>query len=193
MLREMKVVDVPQVVKIHQDALPNDFLPSLGEEFLAVLYQANLGTKDAWVTVYRDEGKVWGFVMGTVNFKNFFLSTLISNWLKFSFIIAKQLIRKPSLLSKVLQTFLYSRKEKSDINAELVVIAVDNSNQGRGIGTKLIQALESKFKKLGIKQYKVTTLKSYEGANRFYHKLGFKLIFSFSLYQRRWNLYTKEI
>lgn len=193
MLREMKAADVLQVAKIHQQALSGDFLPGLGEEFLVALYEANLNREDALVTVYHDGGKIWGFVMGTVNFKKFFLSTLFSNWWKFSFIIARRLIAKPYLLSKVLQTFLYSQKEKSDINAELVVIAVDNSTQGRGIGTELVKALESKFKKLGINRYKVTTLKRYQGANRFYQKLGFTLVSSFSLYKKRWNLYSKKL
>lgn len=192
MLRKLQATDVPQVARIHKNALPEDFLPSLGEEFLEILHRSAVDEQETWTFVFVEGSIVKGFVMGTVNFKNLFLKTLRYNGLNFALIIFKRIMRNPSILLKALETLLYPLKEKSSVEAELVVIAVESGTQGKGVGGRLVKRLEQEFRKRKVQEYKVTTLKKYKAAINFYKKLGFKLAREFSLYGKAWNLYVKR-
>jgi ribosomal protein S18 acetylase RimI-like enzyme len=103
-------------------------------------------------------------------------------------------LRHPLLLRNVAETLLYPGKEgQSPHQAELVVIGVDAALRSRRIGEALVGELNRAFLKRGILAYKVTVLQSNQGANRFYQRLGFQFSFEFTLYGKKWNLYTCEL
>lgn len=194
MLRSAKKSDAGQLAKIHHKELKGDFLPGLGELFLRLLYSKLLDRKETIIWVYITDGKICGFISGSVDFNNTFKYIILHNFAKFSFLIIPQLFKKPSYFIKILETLIYPKKEGPVVpKSELIAICILKEYHRRGIGRKLVGVLEENFLKYGVKNYKVTVNATNAGANKFYSSLGFKKHHSFVLYKKQINLYTKQI
>lgn len=193
MIIEANKTHADQIAAIHFQELADDFLPSLGCNFLEVMYSGILGKKDIWGFCYQNNltKRIEGFVIGTNNIKTFFGTVLKSKGLSISSILLIQILKKPSLIKNILSTLLYPKKE-SVPKAELVVICVRKEFQGRGIGKKLVKSLENVFKKRKIQSYKLTVYQNKVAIN-FYQQLGFKRKSSFSLYGKLWLVYQKYL
>ena len=73
----------------------------------------------------------------------------------------------------------FSMKEKT---ANIGLFSINRNDSGKGLGTRLYQALECFLVKSGITKVTVRTQFENTGACRFYEKLGFKLV-------KRQNIY----
>lgn len=180
-----------QIAIIHGEALSGDFLPSLGVGFLTAFYEGIIGKPEVCVFGIIERDGVRGFVLGTKDSSKFFSLALRSNFLKLSFLLLFQLIRRPVLIKNVVETFLYPKKDVGP-KAELVVIAVRKNYQGKGLGHDLVDMLEESFKKDGIRRYKLT-VHADKKAVGFYEHLGYSRLSSFRLYGKMWFVYAKKI
>ncbi len=193
-IRSLALEDAPRVAAIHATALAGDFLPSLGVGFLTELYRGILGMKLGFGFVAETDGQVTAFVLGSDDTSALFRKVMLARAVPLGLRLAPALMRRPSLLRHVVETFTYPEQEGAvPVKAELVVIAVDSRVRGAGIGAALCAALDASFRERGVSQYKVTVNQSNEGANRFYLRHGFALAYSFRLYGRGWNLYTRTL
>lgn len=183
--------DIEIISQIHLESLENNFLPSLGLNFLKALYKGIVGKKGNYGFVAIENQKVVGFAIGTKNMKDYLKLALRSNFLELCLYLFFRLIKKPTLLKNVLETFTYSTKDVGP-KAELVVIGILKKYQGMGIGKKLIKSLEEKFKKEKIKKYKLT-VHSDKRAVYFYEKLRYHRISQFTLYNKIWFIYEKSL
>ena len=180
-----------EISKIHSVALSGDFLPSFGLPFLKAFYEGIIGKPGVYGFGLVKSGKIRGFVVGTKDSNKFFSSALQSNFIKLSFLLILQLIKKPRLLKNVLETFLYPKKDTGP-KAELIVIAVDRNYQRKGLGKKLVRALEGAFKSDGIRRYKLT-VHADKKAVGFYKHLKYSRVSNFNLYGKMWFVYAKKI
>lgn len=192
MIKSIAKKDSSHISRIHVNALSSDFLPSLGFDFLKTFYNGVIGKAGVFGFVSKDKEEINGFVVGTENMDRFFKLALTSKFIALCFYLGIQLLKKPSIVKNILETFTYSSKESGPL-AELVVIAVDKSTRGKGVGKKLVLALEQEFRKRKIKEYKLTVTKRNKNANTFYEHLGFKVLTRFNLYSKSWNLLVKRI
>jgi ribosomal protein S18 acetylase RimI-like enzyme len=189
------------VARIHVGALAGDFLPSLGVSFLRVFYKGALDQGVGFGFVHLEKGESSqeslqprGFVFGSADTRALFKRVMSSRMLALGVAALPATLRRPLLLRNVAETFLYPSKEgQSPHQAELVVIGVDAALRGRRIGETLVRELDRAFREQGVRAYKVTVLQSNLGANRFYQRLGFRFSFEFTLYGKKWNLYTCEL
>lgn len=191
MIKPLESKHISEIAGVHIKALKGDFLPSLGNNFLETLYKGLIGQKDIYSFVDIQKGKVAGFIIGTGNIDLFLKTLLKANFLKLVFYLFFELLKKPRLIKNTLETFLYSKKDQG-IKPELVVIAILETWQGKGIGKKLIRVLENKFKEEKIKKYKLTVHSNKKAVN-FYNKLKFKKVSEFNLYNKLWYIYEKKI
>lgn len=180
-----------QIAITHSEALSGDFLPSLGVGFLTTFYQGVIGKTGVYIFGIIERGKVSGFVLGTKDSSKFFSLALRSNFLRLSFLLLCQLIRRPVLIKNVIETFLYPKKDVGP-KAELVVIAVRKNCQGKGLGRDLVDVLEESFKKDGIRRYKLTVYADKKAVG-FYEHLGYSCLSSFRLYGKMWFVYAKKV
>lgn len=190
MLVKLEGNDSKSISRIHTRALQGDFLPSLGEKFLEALYSGTLEKPGIYGFGVKARGNVVGFVVGAADIKAFFKEAFKSSLLQLIYFLALRLISKPSLIKRVLETVLYSSKDKGP-KAELVVIAVDPTHQGKGFGKDLVKSLEQAFAKDEIKEYKLT-VHADKKAVGFYEHLGYKRISSFELYDKMWYVYSRK-
>jgi len=183
-----------RVAEIHAQALAGDFLPSLGVNFLNVFYEAALASGAAVGCVALTIDTPIGFVLGSPDMSVLFREVIRRAPLQLAKAAIPGIVRRPALLLKVAETFLYPRRESSiDVKAELVVIAVKPEFRSQGLGQALINALNTEFKERKIWSYKVTVLQSNQGANRFYARSGFHRTGEFRLYNQNWNLYVYSL
>ena len=93
----------------------------------------------------------------------------------------------------MIETLSYPSKDNLvSARAELLVIGVQSAMQGKGIGSKLISALEEQYINRNIERYKVSVHKSRKNAIIFYENQGFQEAAEFTLYQKEWLIYLKE-
>lgn len=191
MIVSLKRTHSPQVAKIHQKALAGDFLPSLGFAFLKTFYEGIIGKPGVYGFAYEEDEKILGFVVGTSDSKIFFSQALRARFIKLSFLLLIQLIKRPQIIKNILETFFYPKKDTGP-KAELFVIAVDRKFQGKGVGRELVEALENAFRKDGINRYKLAVYANKKAVG-FYEHLGYSRISNFRLYGKMWYVYAKEI
>jgi GNAT superfamily N-acetyltransferase len=190
----MQASHLKGVAAIHAQALAGDFLPSLGVNFLNVFYTAALASEAALGCVALTSNTPIGFVLGSPDMRALFRKVIRGAPLQLSQAAIPAIVRRPALLLKVAETFLYPSREPSiDVKAELAVIAVKPEFRNQGLGQALIEALNAEFKEHKIGSYKVTVLQSNQGANRFYARSGFHRAGEFRLYRQSWNLYVYSL
>ena len=182
-----------RVAELHCAALAGDFLPSLGQGFLTVFYEGVLDLGMGFGFVAIEDGRPVGFVLGSADTSALFKQVVASRAVMLGLRAIPAVIRKPALVTNVLETFLYPSKEDAvPEKAELVVIGFDAAYRGRGLGCSLVNVLNDAFRAQGVRSYKVTVLQENLGANSFYRALGFQPALEFELYKKKWNLYTHK-
>lgn len=191
MVTQIKESHIKAITSIHIQSLKGDFLPSLGNYFLETMYRGLIGRSGVYGFVDLEKLEVIGFIIGTKDMDKFFKTAIKANFLKLSLLLLLRILRSPKILKKILETFLYSKKDQG-VKAELVVIAILKKWQGKGIGRKLIKSLEDKFITEKINKYKLAVY-SDKKAVRFYEKLSFNKVSNFNLYGKSWYIYEKKI
>lgn len=181
----------PQIAKIHFVSLPDNFLPSLGIDFLEKFYEGIIEERGVFGYVDVEGKKIRGFILGTDNMNDFFIKALKNNFFQLTHQLVLKILKKPIIIKKILETFLYPKKEVGP-RAELIVIAVLKRWQGQGIGKRLIATLEKKFLQRKIKKYKLS-VHADKKAVYFYEKLGYRRLSSFNLYDKMWYVYEKKL
>lgn len=207
---------VPEVARIHCQALAGDFLPSLGERFLRIFYHKVLDNNLGFGFVaYETEAKgsttqylpnVQGFILGSYDTSVLFRNVIKTSVFSLCFSALPAIFRHPKLIFNALETFFYPSKEGDIVEkAELLVIAIDQNYRGIGLGKRLVQALNQAFLTGTMKEssqegnpkkissYKVTVLERNQNANAFYQALGFTRASQFRLYGLNWNVYTYSL
>jgi N-acetylglutamate synthase-like GNAT family acetyltransferase len=83
--------------------------------------------------------------------------------------------------------------EGSKARAELLSVAVSDKARGKGIGKKLVQALDEQFLKMGVREYSVVTHGIDERSNQFYIRCGFEFVRSFENHGKPMKEYRKVV
>jgi glycosyltransferase involved in cell wall biosynthesis/ribosomal protein S18 acetylase RimI-like enzyme len=165
--------DAPALARIHRQALPNAFLPSLGDRFLRRLYRALAADPEAVALVAEDGAGVVGFATGVPSVRRFYRRFLLRHGIPTAVAVAPRLAR-PSVVRKLRETTAYPQRSEGMPDAELLSIAVAPGRTSRGVGRALAQATISALAELGATEIKVVVGADNEGANRFYSQVGFR-------------------
>lgn len=181
------------VARLHIESIKTGFLPSLGLNFLTLMYkcidEADFTTLE---TDYVDD-KLRGFVSGTDGSKSLY----------------KEMLKHPfTLFFALLPSFLYFAKIKKIINIfkhvsgkkrakypkpELLTICVSKKYQRKGIANNLYKRLIDYFRNENISSFTIIVGASLE-ANQFYLKQGASIIDSIQVHLGKdSNIFIQEV
>ena len=167
------------IATIHASELSPGILAELGPSFLTLFYRHIAADRDSDLFVAVEHDQVLGFVAGTVDTAQFYRRLGLRHLLSVGLYLAPYIVR-PSVIRKI-QVRLQNLGSKSMTNlpqAELLSIALQPSSKGKGVGHKLVAALQENFHRRGIRRFKVSTAEARDAAQRLYVDLDCRLVAS---------------
>ncbi len=181
------------IARLHKDGIHRGFLASLGEGFLAQLYEAMLDNEDFGVFVYLCGDEVVGFCTVTSNTGTVFKSIIRRK----PFGLGLRLLPKlttPARLMHVIENLLYSRKTLSVPlpDAELLSFAVDTGHRRKGMAKRLVEATLRWLAERRIDAMRVSCTVGLD-SNPLFDKLGFHLAQVTEHHGQKVNVFTTFI
>jgi len=163
-----------KLAEIHYKSLPDDFLPSLGLDFLErVYYPEAIKSEFAVTLVALDRGYPVGFVTVSHNSRCFMRYILTNKLAILVFFVIRATLRNFRYLTKFVEVAWFLLLSKPDpIEAEIVFIAVDEAYRGQGVGKKLVTAAIDYLREKGCNNCRTKTLAHNLGVIRFYEGMG---------------------
>lgn len=187
-IRKATLNDVETIVEIHIDAFSRFFLTSLGSIFLRFYYTCFLKSNETVTIVAEEDGIIYGFSASTKVCKGFNSRLIKSNLFAFGMLSLKMLFTTPGSLLRLVKNLTKKGEgvEDNEDYAELYSIGVSKKAQGKGVGKKLLAALELEMKVSGVKQVSLTTdYDNNDQAVGFYHSMGYETLYEFVTYPNR--------
>jgi glycosyltransferase involved in cell wall biosynthesis/ribosomal protein S18 acetylase RimI-like enzyme len=186
-IRPARATDAGAMARLHAAGMPGAFLPTLGQRFLARLYQALAADPQAVALVAEGPDGVVGFAAGVVSVGGFYRRFAGRHGPAAAVAAAPRLVR-PAVLSGLLETVRYpARAATPEVvrlpDAELLAIAVDPSARAGGTGRALADGVLDGLGARGAGQVKVVVGAANGGANRFYERVGFQPAGQLSVHQ----------
>lgn len=171
------------IARLHISEIHFGLLPLLGEVFLSRLYYEMAELPNAGLWVAEEDGKVFGFILGTSDFQKSYIAVFKKAWYSLAMMGLRSLFKIEVIkkLPAIIAYPLHAHSENKTTNrntktstAELLSIAVHADAQGKGIGRELVYTFEKALMEWGqTGLYFVTTNSEDPDSNAFYRKLGF--------------------
>ena len=160
--------DIPQMVTIHKEALPDTIFGRMTDAQLARFYEEKIRLKNSILLVQKKELKmIRGFIASYQNI-------IINNW-KFIFIFIFNLRNWISLiLSLRILFWMFFKRSYLRGRVEICVLAVLPDYQGKGIGTELVRTFIDQCKK------NLFVITDNDLSLRFYEKMNFTRVYQCS-------------
>lgn len=179
---------LPVVAAIHHSSLPDDFLPSLGLDFLQrVYYPAAFQSQNGATLVALDGGQPVGFVTIAHDSARFTREILRTRLPVLATYALRAALRDPRHLRKSLEVFWSVLASKPDpIKGEIVFIAVDQTCRGQGIGKELVVAALDYLCQKGVRFCRTKTLAQNIGVVKMYEGMGWHIRDRFRLIGREY-------
>lgn len=175
-----------RIAVLHAESLPDDFLPSLGRDFLArQYYPAALASRNAATFVACSGDEVVGFVTVASDSGAFSGDVLRGRLLSIAGHAFRRAVLQPGhllLSAQVLLATLCPRP--SPCPGEIVFIAVAAGQRGHGLGRRLIQAAMDHLACCGVARCRTKTLARNGNVIRLYDSLGWEVVDRFRLIGR---------
>lgn len=185
-VRPARNSDLYDLASIHYHSLPDDFLPSLGQDFLEkVYYPIAITTEYAKTFVGESNGTVCGFITIASDSERFSKEVLSTGLFSLARYALRATFFSPYFSIQSLQV-LWSvlASQPDEVDSEIVFIAVGEEFRGQGLGTILVgsamQYLEGKL----IRQCRTKTLADNTHVIEMYKKLGWSIRNRFRLINR---------
>lgn len=169
---------VNQIVDIHLAAFDGFFLTFLGKGFLKQLYRGFIRhSSSSLLTAVDDGGRVVGFAAYSENLSGFYKYLIKTRLFPFAWYSLIAFLKKPKVFMRLLRALTApKRSERSESYAEISSIGVLPSENGKGIGTTLLQEITARTDFTKNAYIKLETdAENNEAANSFYVKNGFIL------------------
>ncbi|MGY0652476.1 GNAT family N-acetyltransferase [Luteimonas sp. A537] len=162
-----------QVARLHVRCLDQGFLATLGEGFLALMYESIDRAAETTLLVEEDGGQVQGFITGGTGMGAIYKRMLRSP-VRLALAIAPALVR-PAKVRRILEIMRYSSAgvvPEGLPEAELLSIAVAPEWRGKAIADRLYSRLIEDFRHRGVDAFRITVGEALAPAHRFYQRMG---------------------
>jgi ribosomal protein S18 acetylase RimI-like enzyme len=165
--------EIAAVAKIHFEALPDDFLPSLGLDFLeSVYYPAAFTSSCGANLVAVAVSRPIGFVTIAHDTRGFSRDVLKRTWLPTARYALRAASRDPRHLIASAQVLRSAVSWADPVAGEIVLIAVDRAFRGMGAGKALVGASMAYLAEHHVDRCRTKTLARNSGVIEMYGGLG---------------------
>lgn len=166
-----------QVARLHIECLDRGFLATLGERFLALMYEA-MDRSRGTVLLTEEEGeRVTGFITGGNGMGEIYRE-MARRPLRLAAALAPALVR-PAKMRRILEIVRYSSSRPladGVPEAELLSLAVSPKSRGTGIAERLYRRLVAEFLARGVDTFRITVGEALLPAHRFYSRMGAEVV-----------------
>lgn len=187
---KLKPHHIPQVITTFQQELKESFLTPFGTKFLSAFFNTSTRTDQIFTFCVVKGKTVTAFATGTNN-----ISTIPFSLLRHAptviFPLIKQVFLSPGSIMEYINW--KTRTHIMDVPSRLLFFAVKKEYRRQGIGTILLDAVCTEFKRKKVKQFLVGVRKHYAGARAFYKKTGGKQIKKIVLPERTLIYYCYDL
>ena len=190
----LKPGDAAEAARLHIAGISTGFISSLGQAFVAALYESIATDDGSFGFVATENHRVVGFTAFTTDLSKLYRHVIRNRGHRFVLVLARKML-SVRVLKRVFDNLCYpSRTEKMNLpRAELLSIAVVPEEKGKGIGAALISAGFEECRKRGIDKVKVLVAAANVPANRLYQKAGFVCAGRIDSHGVLSNIYVAEI
>jgi ribosomal protein S18 acetylase RimI-like enzyme len=164
-------------IRIHEANLGHTVNSRLGTGHLRFLYETMSGDPNSCVIAALIDKRLVGVVSGTLDAGELKRRLVRAMSGSRAALLAVGLAVRPWLLFQLWQSSIVAGPVHvggHTVAAILAAIAVEANQQGRGIGTRLVEAYERFLAGRHVRYYRLDTLADNRAANRFYRRLGFQ-------------------
>lgn len=181
--------DVPAVARLHSEGIPQGFLVTLGQRFLARLYRRVIRSDRAFLLVTADDLGITGFVAVTEDTHDFYREFLVRDGAPAAAAAAPAVARAPRHVWETLHYGTAGTGEGDGTGrgalppAEILTVAVAPRAQGHGLGSRLVAGATAELAARGIHAARVVTASGNEAALRMYEKAGFARVHTTELHR----------
>lgn len=170
-LRTMEPGDVARVVELQRAFLQGSIVTELGPSFLTAFHRAALAHPATRAFVVIDAADVTGFAVASTDVTAFNAHVKPRVvWPLAQALVSPRGIR----LGVGIARSLVEAKPEPYMAAELLLLVVDARLRRRGIGHRLVAALDAAFARDGVSDYRVAVRSQLVAARAFYLALGFR-------------------
>ncbi|HLX86997.1 MAG TPA: GNAT family N-acetyltransferase [Acidimicrobiales bacterium] len=172
--------DAAAVAHLHAEQIGEGFLSSLGPRFLEQLYRRIAHDEGSFLLVAERHGTLAGFVAGTTALRRLYAAFLRRDGLR---VLAGSPWRLVTSWRRVVETLRHGRTDTGPpADGELLAIAVDPTQRGRGIGAELVHALLGEMARRGAVSVDVVVGADNAAAIALYTSTGFAPLRRFELH-----------
>ena len=182
-----------EVAKLHIDNLNEGFLPSLGVNFLTLMYERIDHSAFATLIIIEENGEIVGFVTGSLGNGSIFLEMIKCPIRLFTAL--GHVLLKPRKFLQIFEVVLYvlGSKRSHHAPAELLTIAVASYYRGRGVASRLFDQLVKYFDEHEVEEFTIIVGKDLE-ANHFYNRKNCEVVGELAVHKGRLsNVYTYRL
>ena len=162
-----------EIARLHIECIEDGFLPTLGETFLALIYEAIDVDPSSALIVESKNGKVIGFIAGGSGMRSIYYQ-MLKRWPLLFYSLVPSLLN-PYKLKKIFEIILNNSgncSKLSENNNELFSISVAQEFRGRGVAESLYKKLCLWFVSNGKNSFKIVVGQNLNRAHAFYLKMG---------------------
>jgi len=162
-----------QVARLHVRCLDQGFLASLGEAFLALMYEAIDRAEATFLLTEERHGQVVGFITGGSGMGPIYRRMLRSP-VRLAWALAPAVVR-PAKFRRILEILRYSGSSTlppGTPEAELLSLAVAPECRGQGVAESLYRRLVGDFRNRGVGAFRIIVGAPLAPAHRFYRRMG---------------------
>ncbi len=171
---------IPEVVTLHQQVLSHTLNSRIGPWFLQKLYQQTLLSRQNGICyIYTESTRVLGFISFCRDHhrleREIRSSLTLSDLLRVATALVLHLSWWPSLIRQLLFSRFLGLRHPGQYSL-ILTLGVAPNQQGKGIGSQLIQKAVAAMTSLGVRDFFVDTEATNTGAIETYEKNGFELV-----------------
>jgi ribosomal protein S18 acetylase RimI-like enzyme len=173
--------DAAATARLHAGRISDGFLSFLGPSFLAHLYRRIGRTPTSFLVVADASGQVVGFIAGSADVGALYRSFVFRDGIIAGLAAAPRLVRG---WRRVLETLRHGSADGAGTGrgTELLAIAVNSADEGRGVGKTLVETFLERVTASGATEAYVVVGADNTGAIELYARAGFVACEAFELH-----------